>query len=66
MFHGLGYHRDECQSKNHVDCVDGELWTCTRCGLVTCPEDGCADAYPDLCDNCWVEVTREEQEHAEA
>lgn len=50
----LDYHRPECQSKNHVNCQAGDLWTCSKCGKVTCLNEGCADDMPELCDNCWA------------
>lgn len=43
-----------CQSKNHTQCK-GELWTCERCGIRICWEEGSVD-LPELCDNCWFDV----------
>lgn len=54
----LDYHRVGCQSKNHAHCQEGPLWVCLRCGTQVCPNDGCADTYPDLCDSCWYAVVR--------
>jgi len=52
----LSYHRPGCQSKNHVNCQDGELWTCPQCNKATCLNEGAADDLAHLCDDCWAEA----------
>lgn len=29
-------------------------WSCTNCKRRPGPLEGCADGFPDLCDQCWV------------
>jgi hypothetical protein len=50
-------HRMACESENHGQCRKGPLWTCRKCHQKMCAEDGAADAFPNLCDNCWYEAT---------
>ncbi len=48
-----------CQSTNHMECR-GELWTCEGCGKTVCYNEGNADNYPELCDDCWYKKTHNE------
>lgn len=52
-----------CESTNHdpEDCY-GELWECSRCGKHVCFAEG-TDNHPELCDDCWVEMTDSWENH---
>ncbi len=51
-------HRQACEGTGHKRCRSGPLWRCRGCRRRFCMEDGAADAYPDLCDECWAEQPR--------
>lgn len=53
-----------CQSSNHEHC--GELlWRCARCQKSVCDQEGTTDK-PELCDDCWAENHRLEEERDSA
>ncbi len=37
-------------------CATCRTFGCERCGIETSWDQGCADAYPGVCDRCWVEL----------
>lgn len=47
------YHYNDCQSTNHINCY-GILWRCEECGKTVCEAEGCADDYPNICDDCYA------------
>jgi hypothetical protein len=50
-------HSIEPDPKGVRECYGG-LWVCAECKRTICTGFGCADEYPDLCDDCWWEKER--------
>lgn len=53
-----------CQSTNHQHCGE-TLWRCARCQKSVCDQEGTTDK-PELCDDCWAENHRLEEERDRA